>query len=736
MIKQPGPWSSMFRYLLWFSLLFSTLHAADPVEFYAKHLDTHGEKVIAEGDVLVIYQDAYISADRATYDRNSTELELFGNVVTLKGNEYQLVGEYMKLNMQKKEREISPFFMIEKESKLWLSAQKTSACENVFDIESGIVSGCNPDDPMWEIYFSSSDYNGDTKWINLYNARFHIGGVPLFYLPYFGYSTDRTRRTGLLRPSFGLSGSEGFYYEQPLYIVVSDEVDIELKPQVRTSRGQGLYGTLRFVDSGHSKGSLTVGYFGEKESYYKENNLQYDRHYGFDFNYENTQVLQDWLGLDLDGQSGLYSDLHWMNDVDYINLASNDNINNITSNQVYSRVNLFYNEEDNYYGAYLKYYLDLYDDPNKLVDRDKTIQKLPVLQYHHYLDAFLDQHLYYTLNMNANNYLRIDGKTGTELDIDVPVSLQTSVFDDYLNVAYKAQLHGRMIDFRSEADAAISGSDFYETGYYGNLSHRFEAGSYVTKGYEEHSHSMGLSAAYTKFGADKKTGYYENVENNCSAGASTNLECEFYSLSNVKDNVHLQFTQYIIDDSGKEKIYHRLSQPINVNTVNDEEVGLGDFENEFRWSVTDRISFYDNTFYSFDRSELVKTLNTLRYQDSAVNVGFSYLYENREYKNQNDPYVKYLNADLSYRYNKHYQYFTKYAYDIEKNIKKYSEVGFLYTKRCWDFGLRYVENNRPVLTTGGITRSVFDKYIYVTIVMKPLGGTELDYKTSDTLISQ
>ena len=102
----------MFRLLFWLSLLTSVLFSADQVEFYAKHLGTEGNKVVAEGDVLVIYQDAYISADRATYDKNSTELELFGNVVTLKGNEYQLVGEHMKLNMRKKEREISPFFMI------------------------------------------------------------------------------------------------------------------------------------------------------------------------------------------------------------------------------------------------------------------------------------------------------------------------------------------------------------------------------------------------------------------------------------------------------------------------------------------------------------------------------------------------------------------------------------------------------------------------------------------------
>ena len=724
----------MFRlFPLLFLVFVIALQAKDNVEFYAKHVEQEGSKIIAEGDVFIIYQDAYMTADRATYDRTTTELELFGNVVTLKGSEYQMMGEHVKLNMKNKEREISPFFMIEKETKLWVSAQKTSTCEETFNIEKGIVSGCNPDDPMWEIYFSSSDYNEETKWLNLYNARFHLGGIPVFYLPYFGYSMDNTRRSGLLMPSVGLSGSEGVYYEQPIYIVVGDQVDIELRPQTRTTRGSGLYGTLRFVDSKDSKGSFTMGYFGERESYFKEHNLQNDTHYGFDFNYENTNVFENWFGLDWEGQSGLYSDIHWMNDIDYINLSGNDTINNVTSNQIYSRVNLFYNEEDNYYGTYLKYYLDLNPiDPSK---RNATIQKLPILQYHHYLDSFLEQHLYYAVNMNANNYARRQGKKGTEVDVSIPLALQTSLFGEYLNVAYKAKLQGRMIDFRGEPDVNVT-VGIYDQGYYGSLSHELSVGTYVTKAYEEYAHTIGLSATYNKFGADKKTGYYDKVENNCTSGTSESLDCEFYTLDNVADNVDLQFTQYLIDSSGKEKIYHRLSQPLIVQSGVDLKAGLGDFENEFRWNITDSISFYDNAFYSFNRSEWRKTLNTIRYIDSSFNFGISYLYENNAYKNTETPYTNYVTTDLSYRYDEHYKYFTKYALDVEKNLKKYAEVGFLYSKRCWDFGLRYVENNRPVLTQGGETRSVYDKYVYFTIIMKPLGGSEVNYRTTDTLNSR
>ncbi|MDD5203479.1 MAG: hypothetical protein PHH41_10085 [Sulfurimonas sp.] len=45
----------------------------------------------------------------------------------------------------------------------------------------------------------------------------------------------------------------------------------------------------------------------------------------------------------------------------------------------------------------------------------------------------------------------------------------------------------------------------------------------------------------------------------------------------------------------------------------------------------------------------------------------------------------------------------------------------MYKKRCWDFGIRYAENNRPVLANlaNGGQSSIYDRYVYFTIVLKP-----------------
>lgn len=93
--------------------------------------------------------------------------------------------------------------------------------------------------------------------------------------------------------------------------------------------------------------------------------------------------MREWFDSDLEGESGLYIDGSWMNDVDYLNLQQSDETQNITSNQVMSQINAYYNSEDNYLGTYFKHYQYLNFESN-----DETIQTLPTLHYHRYLENF------------------------------------------------------------------------------------------------------------------------------------------------------------------------------------------------------------------------------------------------------------------------------------------------------------------------------------------------------------
>ncbi len=138
MIKQRELWWWMYRLWLWLGLALSWLHAAENIEFYATVVESNATHIHASGNVLVLYQDYYLSASEATYERNTSNLELYGNIVAMQGSDYFSMGDYARLNTQKKERYFSPFFMLEKRSRVWLSSLEASSEDDDFQKKTSL----------------------------------------------------------------------------------------------------------------------------------------------------------------------------------------------------------------------------------------------------------------------------------------------------------------------------------------------------------------------------------------------------------------------------------------------------------------------------------------------------------------------------------------------------------------------------------------------------------------------
>jgi LPS-assembly protein len=695
------------------------------VEVYATHMHTENEVVYANDDVVVLYKDYYLSAKDAIYDKKSGNLELFENVRAVQGEKYQLLGDYARLNIALKDREFKPFYMLEQKSQLWMSADKGHIQDKLIDVNTGMVSGCDPIQPLWKIKFASSDYDSSTKWMNLYNAKLYIYDIPIFYTPYFGYSLDKTRRSGLLVPAFGISSDEGFYYKQPIYIALDNWWDLELDPQLRTARGNGSYQTFRFTDSQVSQGSITTGYFKENEGYANYQKLAHTSHYGIDFKYQNSDFLDQWFGLNLDGQSGIYVDTKWMNDVDYINLASSDTINSTTSNQIISQMNMFYNTEDNYFGTYFRYYQDLSQASNAA-----TIERLPAIQYHSYLSTLFSNHLFYDVDFNSVNLYRESGKDAVRSAVNIPVTLQTTLFNEYLNLSYQSQFYAENTSFYGSTTTQQDPKS-YQNGWFLRQYNIFSLNTNLTKAYDNFTHTIILGAQYTRSAADTNYGFYQSAPAICAVNPTDDI-CQFYTVNSVNENTNLDFSQYFYDKKGEQFLYHRMAQQITYATGTQH---FGNIENELEYKMTKNFTYYDDTFYDYDKQLIAKTTNSLGYNDGSLGVNLSYLYRDTFL----DPtptaprFTKYLTSNFSYRYNDHYKYFAGYNYDLEAARKKSSEVGFLYSKRCWDFGLRYVENTRPILTSDNQASSIDDRYIFFTITLKPIGGSEVNYRVPGSI---
>ncbi len=701
------------------------LYADKKVEVFAATMDTNGSFVKASDDVVVIYDGLYVSAQTATFDRNSGVLELYGRVHALKGAEYYAMGDYLMLDTQKEIRQFRPFFLQEYKDELWISARSAKSTEDEYELHTGVVSSCNPQDPDWTLRFSSGYYDNEDQWMQLYNARLYAGEVPVFYLPYIAYPTDTTRRSGLLRPTFGLSGDEGFMYQQPIYIAEDPQWDLELLPQIRTKRGKGLYSILRFVDSPKSTGSLVVGGFKEEAAYQKTFNLRNDKHYGVEFDYQHRGFLKTWFDWDVQGSSGIYSDITYLNDVEYLNLQETDSLNYSIDSQVTSKVNAFLNQSEDYFGTYFKYFIDL----NKESNAD-TIQNLPDIQYHRYLNTFLDDHLLYSIDYRGSNFYREERKNAMLNELTVPLDLQFPLFDEYLTLTLSENLYASQISFYGSDDQVATQG--YSSGAYGRDYQNIEVNTNLVKAFDSFTHSMAFTAAYLHPGTEKRTGFYEDYQTQFEEDKANNIPCvegpcEYDTIIDKIEQASLEFSQFIFSPSGEERLYHRLRQPLIYEAGYDK---YGELENEFRYYFTTQLNYYNNTFYNHQRNVISKSQNSLGYNDTVFIFDLSHLYEDKLIDNVRTN-TRYLTTNARYNYSSRWQYFAGYAYDLENSKTKNRNIGFLYNKRCWSAELKYVENIRPTLDASGVTSSIKDKVLYLTLNLRPLGGMRVNYKQSD-----
>jgi len=702
------------RLIIFLSLLLSSLlFGNEQVTIYTSSMQTKSDIVKINNDVVITYGKYIITAKKALYNKKTGILELFHEVKISDGDVQKIIGKYAKINFRDKKRIIKPFYMFERPTQVWLNADKGCAEENRFDIASGTISGCDPLDPLWQIDFTSSDYDGETKWLNIYNAILYIYDIPVFYLPYFGYSLDRTRRTGLLMPSFGYSNDEGIYYAQSLYIAEQNWWDLELRPQIRTQRGSGIYGTFRFVDTKTSKGSIKFGYFKEKESYFQKYNLANKKHYGFNIDYINDDFLTSWFHIHHNGQATLYLETNTMNDVDYINLATNNTSRSRTSSQTLSRMNAFYNTDRQYFATYMKYYMDLTQESNS-----QTLQQLPTLHYHNYLHAILDNHLLYNVDLRVNNLYRAENTTATQANLSIPLALRTTLFDEFLNIAYQTQLFTQYSQFHTDNHTPQPSN--FQNGFYTRNYNSFSLASQLIKPYQNFIHSVNFTSSYIRSGFEKRDGFYQDHKGIDCHDHKNDDVCEFYNISNIQEAISLNFTQYFYDKSNEQILYHRLT---NIIAKDDNEgYTVGELENELDTKLGSYWSFYNNFRYNFKKDKFSKQYNKLSFHYNDLSLSLAHLYK----KNLNATNAlrdSYLSTAVNYRYNSHYSYKASLDYDTVRELKKKIQVGFLYQKRCWDFGLQYVENNRPILLNDNTPASVYDRYIYLTLLLKPIMGS-------------
>ena len=336
----------MFRLLTFLFIFISLVYAEETstnIEVTAKTIHSTKTTVNGSDGVVVYYGDTVIKADRASYNKETKLLVLDGKVEMIGYQGSKEHTSHLEIQTETNEVNFEELFLVSKND-IWLYSDKAHRLDGNYTFGRSVLSSCDPNDPLWKMAFERSKYDSEDEYMKVYNAKIYFKDVPVMYTPYMAFSTNNDRASGLLFPLFGFSSSEGFVYEQPIFWAISDSMDIEFNPQIRTNRSVGMYATYRFVDTDHSSGMFRAGYFKDNQSYVAEHNLPEDIHYGFEFNYESTKLISDKLSEGF--TDGLYINSTFLNDIDYLNLQKTTLTHFGLSPLQESRLNYFLHNND------------------------------------------------------------------------------------------------------------------------------------------------------------------------------------------------------------------------------------------------------------------------------------------------------------------------------------------------------------------------------------------------------
>ncbi len=675
-------------YILFILLTLSTvLSSSQTIEVFASEVLSTKDFFEAKGDVVLLYDGALLKANSAVYDRNSSTLMLFGGVEMIKEDETKVASETLEINTTSKLVDFKEL-LLTTEDDVWIAAKEALRVDENYKIFNSTLSSCDRENPDWTIEFAEANYHKDREFMSLSEAKLSFYDTPIFYFPYIAFPTVNKRTTGLLAPQFRLSEREGLTYLQPFYYVPSNSVDIELAPQIRTNRGFGSHATLRFVDSNHSKGTFRTGYFENDKAYANANSLDRE-HYGFEFLYESTDILGGTKYAD-EYKSGLYVNATYLNGLEYLNLQKESASSLIASNLIESRLNAFVYDDNDYLGLYGKYYIDISKKDNK-----ETIQELPTIQYHRFMNYLLDDKVFYNFDARVHHYTRVRGSRAYQTEFDLPITYYDSFFNNYLDFTLSENLYLSDVFFSNLNQP----SENYR--YYRNY-HTLELSSDLIKAYGDNTHTLHPFLLYTKPSFEEENPIkYVNLNRE---------QQELFVTQTKRENISLGIAQYYYDKALNMNFFHRLA----FVRFPENRFNRGDINSEFGYTM-EHLDLYSNLFYSLDRSTIRSLTSSFTYNQSNYDIMLTHFYNDDFFFNNKK--TSFINAEVRHRYSKYNQWFAMVDYDIFQKFNNQWQLGWVHRQKCWGTTLSIGQEQIP-----NVNSSFQNNMLYFELNLNPFGG--------------
>jgi len=312
----------------------------DEVRVSANTQEMEGRTFKLRGAAEVRYRSYILYADEITYNADTGETTVDGNVV-LDGGPYDehIRASHGTYNVK---TETGRFYDVNGTVGLKVRGSRyvlTTSSPFVFTgkvvekigpdhyvVSDGRITTCELPHPKWQFRATKVNVEAGAN-AKVYNSAFLLWGIPVFYFPFATHPVEKQeRQSGFLIPSFGNSSRKGYIFGESFYWAINRSMDATLGAEYFSLRGWSQRGEFRARPSETSFIDLT--FFGVN-----------DRGIGF------PPVDQGGQEVRLDGEGRFGRNFRGVANVDYLSSfvfrqAFNETFTQAVNSEVKSQIYL------------------------------------------------------------------------------------------------------------------------------------------------------------------------------------------------------------------------------------------------------------------------------------------------------------------------------------------------------------------------------------------------------------
>lgn len=253
-------------------ILVSQQKSEDPVLLGDEKLFDGGRFYISRGHAELYWRDYHIFADEIIYDTQERIVTAKGRVA-INEKESVISGDEFTLDLKAMVGEMQNIYGMAPPTVTFHTDLLNQTDRNTFEFKNLFFTSCGQLKPDWSIRSQKGKIIRN-RFIEMKNVVFRInllGGLPVFYLPYFRYPIQKDgRSTGFLFPELGTSRQKGFFIRSAFFWDIASNIDFIAKTDWYTKIGFGLGADVKYIFRGGTQGNLSYYYLLQKnDSVYK-----------------------------------------------------------------------------------------------------------------------------------------------------------------------------------------------------------------------------------------------------------------------------------------------------------------------------------------------------------------------------------------------------------------------------------------------------------------------------------